>query len=90
MIHRMILRPDGQVVGGPPISVSPDVVKEWSDPGGIRSCGGRWAVYTAPDTDAIEVDSESDAVSDLYSLYAWNVFIAATVVQWPLWVTYIQ
>jgi hypothetical protein len=65
MIHRIILRPDGQVVGGPPISISPDVVKEWSDPGGIRSCGGRWAVYTAPDTDAIEVDSESDAVSSL-------------------------
>ncbi|KAG5181477.1 hypothetical protein JKP88DRAFT_222337 [Tribonema minus] len=40
---RLVLRPDGQVVGGP--VVNPTAVTSWSDPAGVRACGGRWAVY---------------------------------------------
>ena len=57
--NRIILRPDGQVVGGPAISISPNVVNDWSDPDGIRSCGGRWAVYLVEDTE------NSDMVSGM-------------------------
>lgn len=42
----MVLRPDGQVMGGPVINAQ--AVTNWSDPDGLRPCGGRWAVYKDP------------------------------------------
>ncbi|CAM9187367.1 unnamed protein product [Ectocarpus sp. 6 AP-2014] len=41
---RVILRADGQVVGGPTVRKTPGV--EWSDPEGLQPVGGRWAIYS--------------------------------------------
>lgn len=45
---RIILRADGQVVGGPPVRLTPDV--KWSDPEGLRPVGGSWEVYSQEET----------------------------------------
>lgn len=45
---RLILRADGQVVGGPAVRRTPEV--EWSDPEGLRPVGGHWEVYKDDET----------------------------------------
>lgn len=40
---QVILRADGQVIGGPTVRRTPGVT--WSDPEGLRPVGGRWVVY---------------------------------------------
>ena len=41
---RVILRADGQVIGGPTVRKTPGVA--WSDPEGLRPVGGEWQVYS--------------------------------------------
>lgn len=48
MSARIILRADGQVVGGPAVRITPEV--KWSDEEGLRPVGGRWAVYADEQT----------------------------------------
>lgn len=45
---RVILRADGQVIGGPTVRQTPDV--EWSDPEGLKPVGGEWVVYSDVET----------------------------------------
>lgn len=44
MSGRVILRADGQVIGGPTVRKTPGVA--WSDPEGLRPVGGQWEVYS--------------------------------------------
>lgn len=46
MSGRVILRADGQVIGGPTVRRTPDV--KWSDPEGLQPVGGEWVVYKDP------------------------------------------
>lgn len=48
MSCRVILRADGQVVGGPPVRQTKDV--KWSDPEGLRPVGGMWEIYKHEET----------------------------------------
>lgn len=48
MSGRIILRADGQVVGGPAVRKTPEV--KWSDEEGLKPVGGRWEVYTDEQT----------------------------------------
>lgn len=48
MSGRLILRADGQVIGGPTVRTTPGV--EWSDPEGLQPVGGEWVVYKDKNT----------------------------------------
>ncbi|CAM9488771.1 unnamed protein product [Phaeothamnion confervicola] len=43
---RIILRADGQIMGGPVVSRQ---TTSWSDPDGLRACGGNWEVKSGDD-----------------------------------------